>query len=93
MKKRSFRFFDSSSLTEAQKQEVRQYRPGMAIHFHRATRGLDNNEAMTVAAIDNDSLMIQRTDGSEDVLPLGTGAACFDVGEERKLKEAAGNEL
>jgi ATP-dependent exoDNAse (exonuclease V) alpha subunit len=33
------------------------------------------------------------TDGSENIFPLGAGIACFDVGEKRKLKIAAGDKL
>ena len=38
-------------------------------------------------------LKVQRADGSESVFPLGAGCACFDVGEKRKLKMAAGDKL
>jgi len=90
---KEFQVFDSLSWTEAQKRDARQYRPGMAIHFHRTTHGFDKNESVAVVAIANDSLKVQRADGSEDVFPLGAGRACFDVGEKRKLKVAAGDKL
>jgi ATP-dependent exoDNAse (exonuclease V) alpha subunit len=85
--------FDSLSWTEAQKRDARQYRPGMVLRFHRSAHGFEKNEAVAVAAVENDSLKIQRADGSEGVFPLGAGHAGFDVGEKRKLKVAAGDKL
>jgi conjugative relaxase-like TrwC/TraI family protein len=89
---KEFQVFDSLSWTEAQKRDARQYRPGMAIHFHRTTHGFDKNETVLVVAVENDSLKVQHTDGSENIFPLVAGIAC-DVGEKRKLKIAAGDKL
>ena len=89
---KEFQVFDSLSWTEAQKRDSRQYRPGMAIHFHRTTHGFDKNETVSVVAVGNDSLKVQHSDGSENTFPLGAGIAC-DVGERRKLKIAAGDKL
>jgi conjugative relaxase-like TrwC/TraI family protein len=89
---KEFQVFDSLSWTEAQKRDARQYRPGMAIHFHRTTHGFDKNETVSVVAVENDSLKVQHTDGSENIFPLGVGITC-DVGEQRKLKIAAGDKL
>jgi conjugative relaxase-like TrwC/TraI family protein len=89
---KEFQVFDSLSWTEAQKRDARQYRPGMAIHFHRTTHGFDKNETVSVVAVENDSLKVQHTDGSENIFPLGAGIAC-DVGERRKLRIAAGDKL
>jgi ATP-dependent exoDNAse (exonuclease V) alpha subunit len=47
---------------------------------------------VSVVAVENDSLKVQRADGSENHFPLGAGIAC-DVGEKRKLKIAAGDKL
>jgi ATP-dependent exoDNAse (exonuclease V) alpha subunit len=89
---KEFSVFDSLSWTEAQKRDARQYRPGMAIQFHRTTHGFDKNETVSVVAVENDSLKVKRSDGTETFLPLGAGIAC-DVGEKRKLKIAAGDKL
>jgi conjugative relaxase-like TrwC/TraI family protein len=89
---KEFQVFDSLSWTEAQKRDTRQYRPGMAIHFHRTSHGFDKNETVSVVAIENNSLKVQHADGSENIFPLGAGFA-FDVGEKRKLKVAAGDKL
>ncbi len=90
---KEFQVFDSFSWTEAQKRDARQYSPGMAIHFHQRTAGFAKNETVAVVAIENDSIKVQRTDGSENVFQLGRGFASFDVGEKRKLKIAAGDKL
>ncbi len=90
---KEFQVFDSLSWTEAQKRDARQYRPGMAIQFHRRTAGFAKDETVAVVAVENDSLKVQRADGSESIFPLGQGSALFDVGEKRKLKIAAGDKL
>jgi ATP-dependent exoDNAse (exonuclease V) alpha subunit len=89
---KEFQVFDSLSWTEAQKRDARQYRPGMAIHFHRRGHGFEKGETVQVVALEEGSLKVQRAAGSEDVFPFGAGIAC-DVGEKRKLKVAAGDKL
>ena len=90
---KEFQVFDSMSWTEAQKQDARQYRPGLAIRFHRPKTGFAKDETVAVVAVENDALKIQRADGSESIFPLGQGSALFDVGEKRQLKIAAGDKL
>jgi ATP-dependent exoDNAse (exonuclease V) alpha subunit len=90
---KEFQVFDSLSWTEAQKRDTRQYRPGMAIHFHRRTAGFTKDETVAVVAVENAALIVERADGSESIFPLGQGSALFDVGEKRKLKIAAGDKL
>jgi conjugative relaxase-like TrwC/TraI family protein len=89
---KEFQVFDSLSWTEAQKRDAQQYRPGMAIHFHRRGLGFEKGETVQVVAVENDALKVQHADGSENLFPLGAGIAC-DVGEKRKLKIAAGDKL
>jgi conjugative relaxase-like TrwC/TraI family protein len=89
---KEFQVFDSLSWTEAQKRDARQYRPGMAIHFHRRGLGFEKGETVQVVAVENDILKVQCADGSENLFPLGAGIAC-DVGENRKLKIASGDKL
>ncbi len=90
---REFQVFDSLSWTEAQKRDMRQYRPGMAMRFHRNVGGFRKDETVILAAIEADSLKIQRADGSESILRLGRGNTSFDVGERRTLSIAAGDRL
>ncbi|MGO8696341.1 MAG: MobF family relaxase, partial [Limisphaerales bacterium] len=93
---KEFQVFDSLSWTEAQKRDARQYRPGLAIQFHRTAHGFDKDETVAVVAVENNSLKLRCPDGSEVLFQLGQGAAlsaCFDVGEKRDLKVAAGDKL
>jgi hypothetical protein len=92
LEEKEFQVFDSLSWTEAQKRDARQYRPGMAIHFHRRGHGFEKGETVAVVAAENDSLKVQPQDGSESIFPLGACIAC-DVGEKQKLKVAAGDKL
>jgi conjugative relaxase-like TrwC/TraI family protein len=90
---KEFQVFDSLSWTEAQKQDARQYQPGMAIRLHRRKDDFAKDETVVVVAVENDSIKVEREDGSENLFPLGAGSARFDVGEKRKLKIAAGDKL
>lgn len=90
---KEFQVFDSLSWTKAQKRDARQYRPGMALQFHRRQGGFENGESATVVGIGDDSLTVKGTDGIERPFHLRAGAACFDVGERRKLRVAAGDKL
>jgi co-chaperonin GroES (HSP10) len=92
LEEKTFQVFDSLSWTEAQKRDARQYRPGMAVHFHRRGHGFEKGETVQVVAVEDDSLKVQRSDGTETLFALGAGIAC-DVGEKRKLKVAAGDKL
>jgi ATP-dependent exoDNAse (exonuclease V) alpha subunit len=65
----------------------------MVIHFHRRGHGFNKNETVAVVAVENDSLKVQRADGTETFFHLGQGTALCDVGERRKLKIAAGDKL
>ena len=79
--------------TAAQKHDERQYRPGMAIRFHQGKADFENDETVSVVAVENDALKVQRADGTESRFPLGAGATYFDVGEKRALNVAAGDKL
>src|SRR5437879_10839845 len=68
---KEFQVFDSLSWTEAQKRDVRQYRPGMAIRFHRGTGAFHKDETVAVVAVVHDSVQVQRDDDSEGVFQLG----------------------
>jgi hypothetical protein len=90
---KQFEVFDSLSWTEAQKRDAQQYRPGMAIRFHKRAADFTKDETVTVIAAESNSLKVQRADGTETIFRLGQGSALCDVGERRKLKVAAGDKL
>lgn len=65
---KEFHVFDSLLWTEAQKQDARQYRPGMAIRFRRSKAGFDNGERVEVV------MMWERQESGTS--PLVTGCYC-----------------
>ncbi len=85
--------FDSLSWTEAQRKNVHQYEPGQRLRFIRKTKRFDRGETVEVAAVVENGLRVRRSDGMEvDFMPA-SAATCFDVGEARELKVAAGDWL
>ncbi len=90
---KEFEVFDSLSWTAAQKADAGQYRPGLAIRFHRRTGGFNKDESVEVLGVETDSLKVRRPHGSDGLLRLGGNAASYDVGEKRKLRVAAGDKL
>jgi conjugative relaxase-like TrwC/TraI family protein len=87
-----FRVFDSLSWTDAQKRDVRQYRPGMMLRFHQAKHGFERGETVEVVTA-GDALTVRRKDGLTMPLNPALLAKCVDVGESRMLKVAAGDKL
>lgn len=85
--------FDSLSWTEAQKKSPGQFEPGQRLRFVRATKAFASGETAEVVNIEGQSLKLRRADGQEVSFKLGAGSACFDVGEARELKVAAGDWL
>jgi conjugative relaxase-like TrwC/TraI family protein len=90
---KEFEVFDSLSWTAAQKADSEQYRPGLALRFHRRAGGFTKDESVEVLAVEIDSLKVRRADGSEGLLRLARTSTSYDVGEKRKLKVAAGERL
>ena len=88
-----FRVFDSLSWTEAQKRDVRQYRAGQVLRFHKAAGGFARDESVEVIGVADGALQLRRKDGSADSLKLGRGSASFDVGESKTLNVAPGDKL
>lgn len=87
------RVFDSLSWTEAQKRDLRRYRPGQVLRFHRAASGFKRNESVEVMEVADGALRVQRRDGSDDSLKIGAATACFDVGENKTLPVTHGDKL
>jgi conjugative relaxase-like TrwC/TraI family protein len=85
--------FDSLSWTEAQRKNVRQYEPGQRLRFVRKTKKFDRGETVEITGIMENGLRVRRADRTEvDFIPA-SAATCFDVGEARELKVAAGDWL
>lgn len=88
-----FRVFDSMSWTEAQKEDLRHYRPGHLLRFHQAKAGFRRDEAVEVTRVAEDGLQVRRKNGSERLLKIPEQANSFDVGEAKTLKVATGEKL
>ncbi|HLH54019.1 MAG TPA: MobF family relaxase [Verrucomicrobiae bacterium] len=86
------RVFDSLSWTDAQKRDVRQYRPGMMLRFHQTKHGFERGETVEVVTA-GDALTVRRKDGLTMPLNPALLAKCVDTGESRMLKVAVGDKL
>jgi conjugative relaxase-like TrwC/TraI family protein len=78
--------------TEAQKQNVKNFRPGMMLEFHKATRHVGKNEAIEVARVEKDKLIARKTTG-EEVTLTRRQAQAFSVFEAKPIALAAGDKL
>lgn len=78
--------------TVAQRSDMRNFRPGQALGFHRAIGGFSRHESVRVVRVDNDSLAV-RTDRGEDRTVAARHAKSFDVYERRPMEVAAGDRL
>ena len=51
--------------------------PAWPFSFIGENTGFAKDETVAVVAVENDSLKVQRADGSESIFPLGAGFACL----------------
>jgi len=67
--------------TEAQRADASRYQPGLVIQFHQNVPGFRRGEKISVTAKDQNHLLVQRADGTGDLLRLGEGcrASAFNV--------------
>jgi ATP-dependent exoDNAse (exonuclease V) alpha subunit len=78
--------------TRAEKRDLRNYKPGMILTFHKATKEFKVNEWAELERIEGEKLRLKKPDGGE-VLVTGKQSGCFDVAEKQKLPVAAGEKL
>jgi conjugative relaxase-like TrwC/TraI family protein len=83
---------ESLSWTEAQRRDIRNYRPGLIIAFHRRTEQFQPGEWARVVAVEADRLRVRNADGQTRILTRKQ-AKCFDVAQSRQLPIAAGDQL
>ena len=78
--------------TEAQKRDLSNYREGHVLLVHRAARGMDKHEALTVSEVRADVLVARNARGEERTFtPVQTRS--FSVQELRPIEVAAGDRL
>jgi len=78
--------------TEAQRKDMRRYKPGQVLLFHKPTTGTKKNEAVTVLRTENGKVIGQRADGREIAL-TGKQAGCFGVFSKREIELAPGDQI
>jgi ATP-dependent exoDNAse (exonuclease V) alpha subunit len=78
--------------TEAQKRELSNYHEGQVLLVHRAARGMDKHEALTVSCIGPDAIVARNARGEEKTFtPSQTRS--FSVNEQRSIEVAPGDRL
>lgn len=78
--------------TQAQKQNTRNYRPGLVLEFHKATKQVAKHEAVEVLRVEKDKIVARNESGMEITLTRRQAQA-FSVQERRELEIAAGDKL
>jgi ATP-dependent exoDNAse (exonuclease V) alpha subunit len=82
----------SYNWTEVERQSVRNYAPGDAITFHKASSGFARHETVKVVERQKDNLLVKRSSG-ERVLFSPATKSLFDVGHAEKVGVAVGEKL
>jgi conjugative relaxase-like TrwC/TraI family protein len=78
--------------TEAQKRDLSNYRQGHVLLVHRAARGMDKHEALTVSRIEPDAVVARNVRGEERTFtPSQTRSV--SVHEQRSIDVAPGDRL
>ncbi|WP_245632290.1 hypothetical protein [Edaphobacter aggregans] len=78
--------------TEAQKKDISNYQPEQVLVFHRASRGIEKREALTVTGVSGSSMHATNERGEEKLISP-TQARSFSVHERRGIEVAAGDKL
>lgn len=82
----------SYNWTEVERRSVRNYAPGDAIIFHKATSGFARHETVKVVERQKDNLLVERSSG-ERALYNPAAKSLFDVGHAETIGVAAGEKL
>jgi ATP-dependent exoDNAse (exonuclease V) alpha subunit len=78
--------------TEAQKKDISNYQPDQVLVFHRASRGIEKHEALTVTHVSGSGIHAVNERGEEKSVSL-TQARSFSVHERMEIEVAAGDKL
>ena len=78
--------------TEAQKRDLANYREGQVLVVHRAARGMEKHEALTVSRVESGTVIAHNARGEERIFtPAQTRS--FSVHERQSIDVAAGDRL
>jgi ATP-dependent exoDNAse (exonuclease V) alpha subunit len=78
--------------TEAQKRDLSNYREGQILLVHRAARGIEKHEALTVNRVEPDAIVSRNARGEEKTF-TPSQTRCFSVHEQRSIDVAPGDRL
>jgi hypothetical protein len=82
----------SLNWTTAQKRDMRNFRAGHRLGFHRSVKGIQKNETLEVVRVDAKGIVTRNHRGGERTLTVKQ-ARSFDVYERRAVEVAAGDKL
>ncbi len=89
---REFTALGPLNLTEAERADFANYRPGEVIRFHQNAKGFTRGERVTVRSADLTGVRVARAGGAEATLPLAE-AGKFQVYQPETLRVAAGEKI
>src|ERR1700730_6973267 len=78
--------------TSAEKSDVRNYRPGQILEFHRAVTGVAGHEWLEVIGVERGNIVARNTHGEEREFATKQGK-CFEVYERRAIEVAPNDKL
>ncbi len=78
--------------TTAQKQELRNFRPGQVLGFHRQINGITKDETVEVVRVDQKRMTVRNERGEERIV-TSRHAKSFDVRERSEIEVATGERL
>jgi hypothetical protein len=83
---------DALNWTEAQRKDVRRYKAGQVLLFHKPVKEAGKNEAVTVLRTEKGKVICQKQDGKEIAL-TGKQAGAFGVFAKRSIELAPGDQI
>ena len=78
--------------TTAEKTDVRNYREGQVLEFHRAVKGVARHESLEVVGVENGNVVARNARGEEREFTTAQ-AKCFEVYERRPIEIAPDDQL
>lgn len=78
--------------TEAQKRDLSNYREGQVLVVHRAARGMEKHESLTVSGVDSDTVVARNARGEERSF-TSAQTRSFSVHERQSIDVAPGDRL
>jgi len=75
----------SLNWTTAQKSDVKGFRAGQILGFHRAVKGIAKNEALEVVRVEGERIIVRAASGGEPTI-TGKHAKSFDVLEQHAIE-------